>query len=318
MPTPLDWGSSMADENTIQKQLSGSTGGTPAPLEVFTWPPKPAVLDPAEVDALDLSESSHPERSHTRTGDRWAWLKDAEAAWFGVSAVSWREAADRADWNPDAPDSYCPRCGTTAGPFEADADGCAACRCRRLGWSRTVRLGSYQGVLREAVLAGKFTAWRRVCQELGTDLGQAVAQALESAAIDPASIMVCPVATSTRRRLTRGVDHTVILSREVARATGGTLIRALRREYRPPQQRLVASARKQNIAGSFHPRGTACRGLDGRLVVLVDDVRTTGATLSAAARALRGGVKASGGSGVEIWGALVGVTPRSGENRGNS
>ncbi len=307
----------MADDGITHKQLR-STGETPAPLplEVFTWPPKPAVLDPAaaEPSIKPAQSEAHPGR-HT---DRWAWLKEAEAAWLGVSAVSWREAAARVGWTPDTSDAYCPRCGTTAGPFEADADGCPACRHRRLGWSRAVRLGQYEGLLREAILAGKYTAWRRVCQELGTDLGQAVVEALDSAAIDPASVLVCPIATSTRRRLSRGVDHTVILSREIARVTGGKLVRALRREHRPPQQRLAGAARKRNVAGSFHPRKGACRGLEGRLVVLVDDVRTTGATMSAAARALRAGVKATGGGGVEIWAAVAGVTPRTGEKHGKS
>lgn len=314
----------MADDSTTHTETLGRTGKMPAPVEVFTWPPKPAVLDPAEAEPSP--EPVHAETPPGHRLDHWAWLREAEAAWLGVSAVSWREAAARAGWAPDAPDAYCPRCGTTAGPFEADADGCPACRRRRLGWSRSVRLGAYEGVLREAILAGKYTAWRRVCQELGADLGAAVAEALRAAEIDPTSIAVCPVATSARRRLTRGVDHTLILSREVARVTGGRLVRALRREHRPPQQRLPPSARQRNVAGSFHPRTGACQGLDGRVVVLVDDVRTTGATMSAAARALRGGVRASGGKrgesgesgGVKIWAVVAGVTPRTGEKRGKS
>lgn len=317
----MGWGLSKSDR-TSQAETLETAAGLIRPVEVFTWPPKPAVLDPAEGDALTAAESSQPETTTVRTGDRWAWLKEAEAAWLGVSAVSWREASARAGWTPDTPDAYCPRCGTTAGPFEADADGCPACRHRRLGWSRAVRLGPYEGLLREAILAGKYTAWRRVCQELGTDLGQAVVKALDSAAIDPARIVVCPIATSTRRRLSRGVDHTVILSREIARVTGGKLVRALRREHRPPQQRLAGAARKRNVAGSFHARKGACRVLEGRLVVLVDDVRTTGATMSAAARALRAGMKASGSGtkrqGMEIWAAVAGVTPRSGEKQGKS
>ena len=41
------------------------------------------------------------------------------------------------------------------------------------------RMGAYGGVLRDAILATKYTAWRRVGQELGTDLGAVVADALK-------------------------------------------------------------------------------------------------------------------------------------------
>lgn len=315
------------------------------PVEVFTWPPKPAVPDPADrdpardaswgredvPDADGVNEPCTPELVHSpahpplpRWRDWHAWLRETEHAWLGVTGVAWHEGAARAGWLPDEPDAYCPRCATSAGPFEADADGCPACRGRRLPWSRAVRLGSYEGVLRDAVLAGKFTAWRAVCQELGADLGLAVASALGRAGVDPASVAVCPVPTSTRRRLARGVDHTAILAREVARATGGTLVGALSRRHRAPQAGLSASARKRNVAGSFRARrgvlGGLLRGpegsLGGRVVVLVDDVRTTGATLSAASRALRDATRGLEGKPGEIWAAVAGVTPRRGPESG--
>ena len=81
------------------------------------------------------------------------------------------------------------------------------------------------------MLAGKYTAWRRVCQELGADLGMAVGAALGRAGIDPAGVVICPVPTSTRRRLARGVDHTVVMAREVARMTQGGLVRGLDRRH---------------------------------------------------------------------------------------
>lgn len=296
-------------------------------VEVFTWPPKPAEADPRGEDGPAASEGAAGARPAAeawgRGTGRWAGLcngfgsvwNEAEGAWLGVSAVSWREAARRAGWVADQPGDYCPRCGTSAGPYEADADGCPACRRRRLAWSRSVRLGSYEGVLREAILAGKYTGWRRVCQEIGADLGLAVAAALGASGVDPAGAVVCPVPTSTRRRLSRGVDHTVVMAREVARATGGELVRGLRRRHGPAQAGLAGAARQRNVAGVFLPRSGVCQGLGGRVVVLVDDVRTTGATLSAASRALQGAARSGGGAGASIWAAVAGVTARSGENR---
>ena len=240
-----------------------------------------------------------------------SWARAAEQEWLGVAGVAWHEAAAQAGWDADAASTYCPRCGTSAGPFEADADGCPACRTRRLAWDRTVRLGAYEGVLRDAILAAKYTAWRRVGQELGTDLGNAVATALRESGIAPASVCICPIATSRRRQLARGVDHTVILAREVAKQTGGTLVRGLTRKRRPPQTGLSGSARQKNVAKSFVARPRVCRMLAGRTVVVVDDVRTSGATLSAAGRALKRGVSdSSEGGAVRLWAAVAAVTPR--------
>lgn len=301
-------------------EISGEGAGTRAgrAAEVFVWPPRPAVLDPAlrehEPDGAPAG-SDRCEAARAR-GALLGWVGAAEEAWLGVCGVSWREAASRAGWRADEPEAYCPRCGTSAGPYEADADGCPACRGRRLAWVRAVRLGGYEGLLRDAVLAGKYTAWRRVCRELGADLGVAVASALGRSGVDPTSVAVCPVPTSARRRLARGVDHTLVMGREVARATGGELVRGLRRRHVPTQTGLSGSARRRNVSGSFRPRDGVCQGLCGRVVVLVDDVRTTGATLSAAARALQGSVRAGGGVGAVVWTAVAGVTPRPGSGVG--
>ena len=315
----------MPDGTVETRREGGQRAGGRRLVEVFTWPPNPVAPEPGDP-AAQPEDPGCDSPTLRPTGDRlraWAGLRrglgaawrEAEGAWLGVSAVSWREAAARAGWRADEPGAYCPRCGTSAGPFEADADGCPACRRRRLAWDRAVRLGAYEGVLREAILAGKYTAWRRVCQELGADLGRAVTEALRGAGIDPATTAVCPVPTSARRRLSRGVAHTVILAREVARATGGELRLGLRRKHHPAQAGLHGAARQRNVSGVFRARGGVCLGFGGRVVVLVDDVRTTGATLSASARALQGAARAGGGPGAVVWAAVVGVTPRSGENR---
>ena len=90
-----------------------------------------------------------------------------------------REAA----WTPDSPDAYCPRCASTVGAYEADVTGCAACRGKRLAWERCVRLGPYEGVLRDAILSGKYTGWRRMCQDLGADLRVALRTAMAASGV---------------------------------------------------------------------------------------------------------------------------------------
>lgn len=213
-------------------------------------------------------------------------------------------------WKCDTPEAYCPRCGTSCGPFEADGSGCPSCRDKRLGWNRCVRLGSYEGELRKAILAAKYTAWRATCRELGGDLGLATARLLRETRTNTDHAVICPVGTSFRRRMGRGIDHTLVLAREVGRQTGAPVVRGLTRRHRPPQQGLSTGGRRRNASGSFRVRRSACRRLGGCTVLLVDDVRTTGATLSAASRAIRRGVQGAGGSVGEIWAVILAVTPR--------
>src|SRR5690606_10579664 len=110
---------------------------------------------------------------------------DLEATWLGVARAPMRQLRE-AGWAPDGPLAYCPRCGGDVGPYEADFDGCSACRGRRWRWERLIRLGRYEGELREAITAMKFQAWRRVGRDLGSLLGQSIGERLQTLRIDPA------------------------------------------------------------------------------------------------------------------------------------
>ena len=263
-----------------------------------------------------------------------------ERTWIGVSTPPLTRRLEDAGWTPDGPDDCCPRCARDTGPFEARRDGCPRCRDRRLPWSRAVRLGRYEGVLRDIVHDVKFTAWRSLGTAVGRELGRAVGEAI---AADPdtrgRAVIVVPVPTTLRRRLARGIDHTMILARAVAGSLErGRVAAWLRRTHRPSQLAVPASSRARNVAGSIRlKRGGA--GLvareAGAIFVLVDDVTTTGSTLRAAAVPLAAAMRAAGhaaaeiagpggtegdldASGQRLWVATVAVTPERrerGQNR---
>lgn len=197
-------------------------------------------------------------------------------------------------WSPDPPDAGCRRCGGVVGLGEADETGCASCRGIRLEWSRAVRLGVYDGPLRGAIVACKYQRDRAAGIALGAVLAKRVSQVFEREGVDASGLLLVPVPTTTRRRLDNGgIDHSLILAREIGRAIGVRPTRLLERRHRPHQAGLSSEARARNIAGTIRLRS-------GRPVpspaeiVLVDDVRTTGATATACFRAMRAGKRRRG------------------------
>ncbi len=93
-----------------------------------------------------------------------------------------------------------------------------------------------------------------------------------------------------RRRLTRGYNQAESIARPLARRLGRPLVPALRRiRATAPQARLERSRREANLRRAFEMRARSGAAIDGRRVLLVDDVATTGATLHHAAAALRRG-----------------------------
>jgi predicted amidophosphoribosyltransferase len=223
------------------------------------------------------------------------------------------ERIAQAQWEPDEPQVYCRRCGHSVGPHEADDTGCSRCRGKRFPWERLVRLGPYEGLLRECVQEVKFTRWRRLGHELGLLLGRSLAATIEAEGVG--ECVLVPVPCSLRRRLVRGIDHSLVLTRGVAAATGLPVVRALARSHRPTQLSVPAGQRAANVAGSIRIRGTP--DLRGRVAILIDDVTTTRATLLACAKVLDPGRKSNGDNGIGrvpgIWAAVVAVTPHPDE-----
>ncbi len=156
------------------------------------------------------------------------------------------------------------------------------------GLPPVVAAAVYGGVVRAALLAHK----ERGRTTLAGPLGAALADA---AAVFGPSVVLVPVPSDPSAVRARGHDHARRLAREAARRCGvrtTSLLVGVRRVA--DQSGLDAGTRVANLSGALGVR----RPVAGLRVVLVDDVVTTGATLSEAARALREG-------GADVVGAAV-------------
>jgi ComF family protein len=180
------------------------------------------------------------------------------------------------------PHLSCPRCAARVGPFAVSDGACPACRAESVPFLAAVRLGPYEGPLRDAVLLLKSNRHEGLAELLGERLGEIHAARLAAMNLDA----VVPVPLHWRRRLWRGYNQ----SAAIARGIGSRLNLACHtwqlwqtRATRPQKSISCPTRRRENVKGAF----AASAALKGRRVLLVDDVMTTGATAAEAARALR-------------------------------
>jgi ComF family protein len=138
---------------------------------------------------------------------------------------------------------------------------------------------AYGGPMADAILRLKYAGRTEIAKVLGALLAEAAR--VHAGQID----RVVPLPLHARKLRERGFNQSALLARPVARALGVTLDTASLRRVRPTEEQagLTRQRRVENVRGAFSAR----RSVAGERVLLIDDVRTTGATLEAAADALR-------------------------------
>lgn len=101
-----------------------------------------------------------------------------------------------------------------------------------------------------------------------------------------AADIVLPVPLSRERLQERGFNQALLLARRLAPHKSDTTV-LLRVVSTAPQAQLTRAERLRNLRGVFMVDPLQRSAVEGRRIVVVDDVMTTGATLHAAAQALR-------------------------------
>lgn len=184
----------------------------------------------------------------------------------------------------------CPFCGKL---LERGGLLCPACQ-RDLPWltgetgKQAVELTGgcvsalrYEEKVRKAIHGFKFGGRSARSKTFGVLIAQCVADGGLTADL------VSWPSLSKKRLRQRGYDQAELLAREVGKHLGLPVIRTLRKEDRPAQSGLEGAAqRRANLLGAYI--ALEPQAFQGKRILLVDDVLTTGATLTECTGTLRG------------------------------
>lgn len=193
--------------------------------------------------------------------------------------------------------AWCLRCGESVAAAEVTPRGCASCRGQRLPWRRFVRVAEYSAILATRINQVKHLRWSAMAEALGARLAEQCRSGLVS---KPDAVVSIPM--PWLRRWWRGIDHGAWLAGGVARSLGIPAVPIGTQRLGPPQ---ASRSRSERLRTShrFAISRRQRRLVAGRRLLVVDDVRTTGATLRQFARLLR----EAGAAEVQV--AVVAVVP---------
>lgn len=207
-------------------------------------------------------------------------------------------------------DALCSRCGDALGMESArfatalGATECTACRLAPPPFAKAVSFGTYDHEMREMLHALKFGRIERVAEHiLGEWITEALLKLEGAAATD---LVLVPVPLFAEREQERGFNQAALLARAAAKRLG-RLRPWWAVQLRPEALRRVRDTkplfaqrpdqRRKGLRGAFQMGDASA--VQGKEVVLIDDILTTGATARECARVLlRGGAR-------QVWVATV-------------
>jgi ComF family protein len=176
---------------------------------------------------------------------------------------------------------YCPRCGRDASEFGLLEGSCPACQGKEVHFDGIARSGVYSQSLQQMILAFKNDR-----TELDSVLSLLANSALQGSRFSDEIELFAPVPLHWSRRLARGYNQSHVIARKLKHPSARistNLVRTRRTKAQPAMTSPAARAR--NVAGAFAVRKR--HNFTGRRVCLVDDIKTTGATLNECAKVLK-------------------------------
>ena len=190
-------------------------------------------------------------------------------------------------------DKICSICGervlsTYAEPDEDGLVRCPVCRRVRRPFARSVAYGSYDGALRELVHLLKYNGVRPAARVLGRMLAEAIAPLQPAFSENP--VLLVPVPLFKGKRYLRGLNQAELIARHALKTLGDGALQLrtdilLRTRDTHSQIGLTSHQRRENLRGAFAV--ARAEEVTGREILLVDDVYTTGTTVTECAKVLR-------------------------------
>jgi len=183
----------------------------------------------------------------------------------------------------------CRVCGEPLDPLAKGGDLCADCRPDKRPFDLARGFAPYQGALREAIHRLKYQGIRA----LARPLAEMASACFDGAGGDPPNLVaadidfICPVPLHPDRQRLRGFNQSELIARRLGeRLRLEVNAAALRRaKATAPQVDLSGNERLRNVRGAFVVEDKAA--VAGKSVLVLDDVRTTGSTVSECAKVLR-------------------------------
>lgn len=123
--------------------------------------------------------------------------------------------------------------------------------------------------------------------DIGEDIGRMMAEEMQMADYFTGVDVIIPVPLSSKRKRQRGYNQSEMIARGICEMTHIPIItHALKRKhFHQSQTSLMRHQRQENVAEMFELRDA--KDLNDKHILLVDDVCTTGATLTACANVLK-------------------------------
>lgn len=180
-------------------------------------------------------------------------------------------------------DPVCARCGAPFAHDYGEATSCARCVAEPPDFDRARAAVVYDDASHDLIVSFKHADRTELAPLLGRLLVRA------GRGVVSATSIVAPAPLHPSRLFSRRYNQAAILARVLAASAGARFEPMMLERTRatPPQKALSPDARRRNVAGAIAARPSTAARASGAHVVVVDDVLTTGATLSACARALK-------------------------------
>ena len=197
---------------------------------------------------------------------------------------------------------YCSRCGKDVSGYSIVQGNCPNCQSKEIYFDRIARAGVYTDALRKMILS-----FKNGRTELNKTLSFLADSALQGSGFNNDIDFFTPVPLHWSRRLFRGYNQAYLIAKKLSQRPSKINTDLVRiRRTKEQTQMSSEAARAKNVAGAFAVR----RGhhFADRKICLIDDIKTSGATLNECAKIL----KQAGAS--KVYALVLSVAGQDGKN----